>query len=348
MERKKILIVDDNNINRTILSGILANEYDLLEAEDGKQALDIIEKQLNNLDLILLDLVMPNIDGLQVLRTMHDNDWTNTIPVIMISAETVSSYIREAYDLGAIDYIGRPFDSEVIRKRIDNTIKLYAKQKSLINEVNLQVNNRLKENNILISILSNIVESRNGESGAHIIHISKITEILFNELFKITDQYDNYKDDLPIICTASSLHDIGKMSIPDFILNKPGRLTTGEFEIMKTHTTLGSEMIDNVHDRYGDEKIIHYAKKICLCHHEKYDGKGYPLGLSGDDIPIYAQIIAIADCYDALVSVRCYKAAYTHEEAFKMILNNECGVFKPQLLDCLRNGINEIKQVYEV
>jgi len=346
MDKKKILIVDDNNINRTILYSILSDEYDLCEAENGSIALKTIEEKQDELDLILLDLVMPEIDGLQVLKTMKENDWISKIPVIMISSETVSSFIREAYDLGAIDYIGRPFDSEIIRKRIDNTIKLYAKQKSLVNEVNLQVSNRLKENKILINILSNIVEIRNGESGAHIIHINKITEILFNELFKITNEYDEYKDDLPMICTASALHDIGKMSIPDHILNKPGKLTFGEFEIMKTHTTLGSEMVENVEDEYNDEKIVFYAKNICLCHHEKYDGKGYPKGLKGDDIPIYAQVISIADCYDALVSVRCYKDAYSHEKAIEMIKNGECGAFNSKLLECLDKAADDIKKLY--
>jgi len=346
MDRKKILIVDDNSINRAILSNILSDEYDLMEAENGKQALQMIEIELQSLDLILLDLVMPEIDGLEVLRQMKKEGWTSKIPVIMISAETVSSYIREAYDYGAIDYIGRPFDSEVVRKRIDNTIKLYAKQKSLVNEVNYQTSRRLKENKILIDILSNIVETRNGESGQHIIHINKITEYIFTELFNLTNEYDDFKDDLSAICTASSLHDIGKISIPDEILNKPARLTKEEFEVMKTHTTLGWKMVENIKEEYSNESIVYYAKNICLYHHEKYDGKGYPKGLVGEEIPIYAQIVSIADCYDALVSVRCYKDAYTHEEALKMIKGGECGNFKPQLLECLDLAVTKIKELY--
>lgn len=330
----KILIVDDSSMNRAILSDILGDKFSILEAEDGIEAINLIRKYNQEISLILLDLVMPNMDGLEVLAVMHKHDWIDTMPVIMISSENSPSYIERAYEMGVTDFINRPFNVSIVRKRVANTIMLYAKQKSLINLVNQQIYEREKQSDIMINILSHIVEFRNGESGLHILHVNTITEILLKQLIKKTDKYSLTSSDIETIVIASSLHDIGKISVPDEILNKPGRLTPEEFEIIKGHSKAGADML-NALTEYADEPLVKVASEICLYHHERYDGKGYPTGKSGDDIPISAQVVAMADVYDALTSDRCYKNAIPHSKALEMIKNGECGCFNPLLLECL-------------
>lgn len=330
----KILIVDDSELNRMILADILDDRFETLEAEDGLQAMRMIKKYGNDISLIMLDLVMPNMDGLEVLAAMNQGHWIDDIPVIMISAENSPSYIERAYELGATDYINRPFNVSVVQKRVANTIMLYAKQRGLVSLVNEQVYEKEKNNDIMVNILSHIVEFRNGESGLHVLHINIITEALLKRLIKKTDKYNLSYSDISTIVTASSLHDIGKIIIPDEILNKPGRLTPEEFEVIKGHSKAGADMLDSIIE-YKGESLVSTAKDICLYHHERYDGKGYPTGISGEDIPISAQVVAVADVYDALTSERCYKAAYSHDKAIEMIKNGECGAFNPILLECL-------------
>ncbi len=330
----KILIVDDSVMNRTILADILEDNFEILEAADGIEAIQMIKKYNNKLSLILLDLVMPNMDGLEVLAAMNSGDWINNIPVIMISSENSPTYVERAYELGATDFINRPFNAYVVRKRIANTIMLYTKQKNLINLVSQQVYEKEKNNNLMINILSHIVEFRNGESGLHILHVNTITEALLKCLVKKTDKYHLNHKDIATIVTASSLHDIGKIAIPDEILNKPGRLTPEEFEVIKTHSEAGANMLSSLTE-YLNEPLVSEAHDICLYHHERYDGKGYPMGLSGDDIPISAQVVALADVYDALTSERCYKNAIPQKKALQMIKNGECGCFNPILIECL-------------
>lgn len=330
----KILIVDDSAMNRTILADILEDNFEILEASDGIEAIQIIKKQNNDLSLILLDLVMPNMDGLEVLAVMNSGEWINNIPVIMISAENSPTYVERAYELGATDFINRPFNAYVVRKRIANTIMLYTKQRNLINLVSQQVYEKEKNSDLMINILSHIVEFRNGESGLHILHVNTITEALLKNLVKKTDKYNLSYKDISTIVIASSLHDIGKISIPDKILNKPGRLTPEEFEIIKSHSETGANMLSSMTE-YLDEPLVSIAHDICLYHHERYDGKGYPKGISGDDIPISAQVVSIADVYDALTSERCYKSAIPPKEALQMIKNGECGSFNPILIECL-------------
>lgn len=332
----KILIVDDSMMNRTILSDILEDNFEILEAADGIEAIQMIKKYNNELSLILLDLVMPNMDGLEVLAVMNSSEWINSIPVIMISAENSPTYIERAYELGTTDFISRPFNAYVVRKRIANTIMLYTKQKNLIDLVSQQVYEKEKNNNLMINILSHIVEFRNGESGLHILHVNTITEALLKRLIKKTDKYNLNYNDIATIVTASSLHDIGKISIPDEILNKPGKLTPDEFEIIKTHSQTGANMLNSMTE-YHNEPLVSVAHDICLYHHERYDGKGYPTGISGDDIPICAQIVAISDVYDALTSERCYKNAIPPKKALQMIKDGECGCFNPILIDCLED-----------
>lgn len=331
---RKILIVDDSAINRSILSDILNDKYTILEACDGIEAIQMIKKHNGDISLMLLDLVMPNMDGFEVLAAMNRSNWIEEIPVIMISAENSPTYVERAFELGVNDFIIRPFNVALVRRRVSNIILLYTKQKNLISLVSQQVYEKEKNNNLMINILSHIVEFRNGESGLHILHVNTITEVLLKRLVQKTDRYNLSFDDIETIVTASSLHDIGKISVPDEILNKPGRLTPEEFEIVKGHSRAGADMLGKMTE-YLNEPLVKTAYDICLYHHERYDGKGYPTGKSGDDIPVSAQVVSIADVYDALTSERCYKQAIPHKKAIEMINNGECGCFNPLLLECL-------------
>ena len=333
-KRPLILVVDDVALNRALLSDVLCDKYNILEAKNGYEALLILREKTSEISLVLLDMVMPKKDGMEVLSIMNKNGWINEIPVIMISVETSHSLIEGAYSLGVTDFIGRPFDEMVLMNRVNNTIRLYAKQKQLSNLVLSQIYEKTRNNSMMVTMLSHIVEFRNGESGLHVLHINTITEMLLRELLCRSKKYKINMDDIGIISTASSMHDIGKITIPDIILNKPGKLTPEEFDVIKGHSINGAQMLMSV--PFGkDEPLMKYAYEICRWHHERYDGRGYPDGLKGDDIPIAAQIVSIADVYDALTSDRCYKKAFTHEKALEMIHNNECGVFNPLLLECL-------------
>lgn len=340
--KQQVLIVDDAILNRELLSEMLGNDFRILEASNGAECVEKLKEYGTGISIVLLDMVMPVMDGYEVLDYMNKNHWIDDIPVIVISGEDSESYVRKAYEMGVSDYISRPFDVKVVYQRVINTIKLYAKQRRLIRMVTDQIYRRENNNKILISILSHIVEFRNGESGSHVIHINKLTDMLLKELVGITDRYDITGDDIELIATASALHDIGKIGIDDAILNKPGRLTDEEFEVMKTHTVIGARMLDDL-DAYKGEKLLKTAWQICRWHHERYDGNGYPDGLKGDDIPISAQVVSVADVYDALTSDRVYKRAFSHEKAMQMILDGECGQFNPVLLQCLVNIQDRIK-----
>lgn len=332
-EKQKILIVDDSEMNRAILTGILDDGYDFLEAENGLQALDVLRAH-RDISLVLLDIVMPELDGFGVLSVMGEQHWIDQTPVIMISAESDSMLVERAYQLGATDYISRPFDKSVVRRRVINTLMLYGKQKHLMRMITEQVYKREKSNRLMTGILSHIVEFRNAESGPHVQHIQTVSELLLRQLARKTDRYTLTEDDIALISTASALHDIGKISIPDSILNKPGKLTAEEFEVVKTHAAVGASILQNL-PMTQDEPLIQVAYQICRWHHERYDGHGYPDGLVGDQIPITAQVVSLADVYDALTGERCYKKAYPHETAVRMIQNGECGMFNPLLIECL-------------
>lgn len=333
-KRHKILIVDDTEMNRSLLSDMLGDEYEIAEAVNGLEAVQYLQKNENDIAIILLDIVMPVMDGFEVLAMMNKGKWIEHIPVIMISAETSSAYIDQAYDLGATDYISRPFDVKTVRRRVSNTIMLYAKQKMLQGMVTDQILEKEKNNYLMVEILSTIVEFRNGESGLHVMHIRIITELLLKALVRHTEEYSLSSAAIALITNASALHDIGKISIAEEILNKPGKLTKEEFEIMKTHSAIGAEMLRSV-PNHQNEGLVKVAYEICRWHHERFDGKGYPDGLKGEEIPIAAQVVSLADVYDALTSVRVYKPAYAHEKAMEMILHGECGAFNPVLLECL-------------
>ena len=345
--KQQILIVDDSEINREILKEILKEDYRILEAANGEECLEQLERSGTGISLVLLDIVMPEIDGFEVLAAMNQNHWIEDIPVIMISSEDSDSYIRRAYEMGVSDYISRPFDAKIVYQRVLNMIKLYAKQRRLIRLVTRQIYEKERNNRMMIGILSQIVEFRNGESGLHVIHINLITQLLLEQLVKKTGKYQLSWEDRLLIATASALHDIGKIGIDEKILNKPGKLTKEEFEIMKTHTLIGAQMLDNL-DMYRNEKLLKLAHEICRWHHERYDGKGYPDGLVGEEIPISAQVVSLADVYDALVSERVYKKAFSHEKALEMIQNGECGTFNPLLLQCMTEAQDKLKTMMEV
>lgn len=339
----RILVVDDSEMNREILSEILSEEYDIIEADSGDTCIDILRKYETGISLVLLDIVMPGMDGFGVLNYMNRHHYLEDIPVIMISSEDSAEIVRRAYEMGVSDYINRPFDAGVVHRRVYNTIKLYAKQRRLITLITNQVYEKEKNNRMMVGILSQIVEFRNGESGSHVLNINIFTGMLLESLVQKTDKYNITWSERLLITTASALHDIGKIGIDDKILNKPGRLTDEEFKIMQNHTIIGASILENM-GSYQDEELMKVAYQICRWHHERYDGKGYPDGLKGDEIPISAQVVSLADVYDALVSERVYKKAYSHEKAIEMIINGECGCFNPILLECLLDIQDRIKR----
>lgn len=340
--RQQILIVDDSELNREILSEMLHTDFRILEAADGAQALEMLQQQGTGISLVLLDIIMPVLDGFGVLSYMAREHIIEDIPVIMISSDDSEKNIRRAYELGVSDYISRPFDAKVVYQRVFNTIKLYAKQRRLITLVTDQIYEKEKSSRMMVSILSQIVEFRNGESGLHVRHINILTEMLLDRLMQKTGRYHLNWNEQYLITLASSLHDIGKIGIDEKILNKPGRLTAEEFEEMKKHTVIGEEILCSL-ELYQNELLVKVAREICRWHHERYDGRGYPDGLKGEEIPISAQVVSLADVYDALVSDRVYKKAYSHEKAIQMILNGECGVFNPLLLECLLDIEDKIR-----
>lgn len=340
--RQQILIVDDSELNREILSEMLHTDFRILEAEDGAQALEMLQQQGTGISLVLLDIIMPVLDGFGVLSYMAREHIIEDIPVIMISSDDSEKNIRRAYELGVSDYISRPFDAKVVYQRVFNTIKLYAKQRRLITLVTDQIYEKEKSSRMMVSILSQIVEFRNGESGLHVRHINILTEMLLDRLMQKTGRYHLNWNEQYLITLASSLHDIGKIGIDEKILNKPGRLTAEEFEEMKKHTVIGEEILCSL-ELYQNELLVKVAREICRWHHERYDGRGYPDGLKGEEIPISARVVSLADVYDALVSDRVYKKAYSHEKAIRMILNGECGVFNPLLLECLLDIEDKIR-----
>ena len=341
-DRPQILIVDDAPVNRELLADILGDRYRILQASEGEECINMLRRYENDIALVLIDMIMPKKDGFEVLVYMNRNHWIDDIPVIMISTDNSDDNVSRAYSLGVSDYISSPFDAKVVYNRVFNIIKLYSKQRRLVQLVTEQIYEKEKDNQMMIGILSHIVEFRNGESGSHVLHINKITGMLLERLIQKTDKYDISWHDRYLITTASALHDIGKIGVDEKILNKPGRLTADEFEIMKMHTMIGASMLHSL-TMYQDEELVRVATEICRWHHERYDGRGYPDGLKGDEIPISAQVVSVADVYDALASERVYKKAFPHEKAIEMIMNGECGTFNPLLLECLNDIQGRIK-----
>lgn len=343
MERKKLLIADDSEMNRAILANMLEQDFEIMEVSDGKEALAALQIYRKDLSALLLDIVMPGMDGFQVLEEMKQRQWLEDVPTVMISAETGSGYIDRAFELGAVDYINRPFSATVVRQRIINTILLHTRRQEMMDILTSRVYQQEKSSEVMLSILNFAVEYRNGEGGGHMSGVEYLTGLLLRRLMAVTAQYSLTPEDVNLICTASGLHDIGKLLVPEDILQKPGKLTDEEFAIIKTHTKLGAQILSEL-PMHRNEKLVKYTIEICRWHHERWNGEGYPDGLAGDHIPIAAQVVSLADAYDALTSKRSYKQAFSHEKAVEMIHNGECGSYNPLLLRCLDDVSDTAKQ----
>ncbi len=355
--KNRILIIDDAEFNRDLLTTLLEDDYDIESAENGQQAIDILNQKWNQIDAVLLDLQMPVMDGYEVINVMKNNNWINKIPILIITGERSSETENRCFELGVSDFILKPFDAGMVKNRVKNMVDLFSYKNNLEAKVEMQTatmkkqyevikmkNEQLHEtNDKIIEILGTVVEYRNLESGEHIKRVKGFTKILAEQVMESYPEYGLTEGIVKAIAAASALHDVGKISIPDKILLKPGRLTDAEFEYMKSHTTRGYEMLSTIEGIWDDDNYRRIAHEICRYHHERYDGKGYPDGLKGEEIPISAQIVSVADVYDALVSERVYKNAFSKDDAFHMIINGECGVFSPKIMECFRL----VKEKYE-
>ena len=296
--------------------------------------LKLLEQYGTGIEMVLLDMVMPGMDGIRVLEEMNRRHYIEDIPVVLVTADDSGQYIRRAYELGVADYISRPFDAQVVYRRVTNTVRLYARQRRLSAMLARSTQWQRRREQVMIDVLGRIVGFRSGESAEHVRHVNQLTARLLDRLTEISGAYRLTQADCVTISTASALHDVGKTGVDQGILNKPGRLTPEEFEAVKQHTVIGEELLRGMRE-YRGEPLLETAAEICRWHHERYDGGGYPDGLKGDDIPISAQVVSLADVYDALVSRRVYKDAYTPEQAMEMIRDGQCGVFNPVLVQCL-------------
>lgn len=344
--KRSILIVDDMDINRQMLAEAFRDKYNIIEAENGKEALEVIEKGGQDITAILLDLVMPEMDGFAVLKKMNDIGAIVHIPVFIITAEENEEVLTEAYSMGAADVVTKPFMMTLIKCRIENVIELYDHRNDLEDLVNDQVRKMSKFNQNMVEALATLVEFRDCESGGHIKRICGLTDILMNKVSSMYAEYRLPKSEIDKIVSASVLHDVGKIAIPDSILNKPGRLTPEEFEIMKEHTVRGCDILHKIPYMLNDN-VYNYGYDIARHHHERWDGMGYPDNLAGDKITIWAQVVSVADVYDALVSPRVYKKAFDHDTAVKMIMNGECGTFNPKVLKAFELCLDKIKKKHD-
>lgn len=341
LTKQKILIVDDEMINRAVLAEAFKDSYIVIEAENGKEAVDIINGH-NDIAAVLLDVMMPVMGGIDVLRDMNKSGKISRIPVFVITAADDKPILMDAYNLGASDVIQKPPIIPFVKRRIGNIIELNRHRTDLESILDEKIAKLNLINTSMIEALANIIEFRDGESGEHVKRIRTLTKKMLTTLSLMYPEYYLPPQEIEKISAASTLHDVGKIAIPDSILNKPGRLTNEEFDIMKTHTTKGCEVLSNIPNLI-DEDIYNYSYDIARHHHERWDGRGYPDGLAGDDISLAAQAVSVADVYDALISPRCYKAPFTHEVAVKMIYNGECGSFNPKILEAFNEAIGKNK-----
>ncbi len=353
MDKEQILIVDDEEVNRVILSGVFEDEYDILEASNGHEATVQLERN-HNIVLILLDVVMPELNGFGVLEYMKEHNLLDKIPVILITSETIIDSDDQAYSFGVADVMHKPFYPHIVKRRGKNIIELYQNKQLMQERLKEQEKEireqekQIRENNeFMIDALSSVVEFRSLETGEHIRRIKYFTRIMLKYLMKYFPKYGLTQTQVDEIARAAALHDIGKIGIPDAILLKPGRLTPEEFEVMKTHTTIGCDVLEKFREKQSGD-FYKYCYEICRYHHERWDGNGYPDHLKGDEIPISAHIVAIADVYDALVSPRVYKSAYANKIAYDMIMNGECGQFSPDVLECFALAKEDFFNIVEV
>lgn len=341
MDKKTILIVDDIDINREILAEIFRENYTILEAGGGAEAIDAINGN-PAISAVLLDLVMPEVNGLEVLKALNRNGRIARLPVFLITAENDEKQLMEGYQLGAVDVITKPFLAHFLRSRVNNIIELYGQRNELEKIVAEQVERLNKVNRSMVETLATVIEFRDCESGEHVKRICGLTQLLMTAVSNTYPEYYLPQAEIDKIVWSSILHDVGKISIPDAILNKPGRLTKEEFEIMKEHTTKGCDILRKI-PNIMDEDLYNYSYDICRHHHERWDGRGYPDGLKGEEISIWAQVVSVADVYDALTSERVYKKAFSHETAIEMIHNGECGVFNPKVLEVFESVMHKIE-----
>lgn len=356
MDKQQILIVDDEEINREILKEMFSadlDKYDLLEAGNGREAVRQIEEN-HDIVLILLDVVMPIMDGFKVLEYMQEHDLLKEIPVILITGERVEDSEDRAYAFGVADVIHKPYFAHIVKRRSGNIIELYQNKRNMevrLKEQELAIRAQEKEiretNELMIDALSSVVESRSVETGDHTKRIKHYTKIMAQYLKDYFPKYGLTEAKVDAIARASVLHDIGKIGISDAVLLKPGRLTPEEFELMKTHTIIGCDLLEKFY-RDRTSEFYRYCYDICRHHHERWDGRGYPDHLVGDEIPVSAHIVAVADVYDALVSPRVYKSAFTNVKAYEMIMNGECGQFSPDILECFRLAKDEFFAMMDV
>ena len=339
--RQSVLIVDDSELNRKMLGQMLGSRFDIAEAASGEACLQLLEQNATGISIVLLDIHMPGIDGFTVLEEMNQKNLLEQIPVIMISSEDTVDAVRRAFDLGASDYISRPFDAKVVYQRIINTIQLYAKQRRLSAMAADLAFEKERASRMMIGILSQVVEKRNGESRDHVQRVAQLTSMLLAGLAQKTDRYPLTREMRRTIATAAALHDIGKMEICEDLLHKEGPLTEAERRTLQSHTLLGAQMLEE-QPECRDDAFARTAYNICRWHHERYDGGGYPDGLQGEQIPIEAQVVGLADVYERLVSRPVDGHARTHSEVVQMICTGVCGAFNPLLLDCLQDMEAEI------
>lgn len=344
--RQSVLIVDDSELNRKMLGQMLGSRFDIAEAASGEACLQLLEQNATGISIVLLDIHMPGIDGFTVLEEMNQKNLLEQIPVIMISSEDTVDAVRRAFDLGASDYISRPFDAKVVYQRIINTIQLYAKQRRLSAMAADLAFEKERASRMMIGILSQVVEKRNGESRDHVQRVAQLTSMLLAGLAQKTDRYPLTREMRRTIATAAALHDIGKMEICEDLLHKEGPLTEAERRTMQSHTLLGAQMLEE-QPECRDDAFARTAYNICRWHHERYDGGGYPDGLQGEQIPIEAQVVGLADVYERLVSRPVDGRARTHSEVVQMICTGVCGAFNPLLLDCLQDMEVEIARAMQ-
>lgn len=353
MDKQQILIVDDEEVNREILKGLFQSDYDIIEASNGMEATNQIENS-QNIVLILLDIVMPVMDGFKVLDYLKENNLLEKFPVILITSETVLDSEEQAYAFGVADVIHKPFYPHIVKRRAENIIELYQNKQHMEERIKeqeeaiLEKEKKIRKNNeFMIDALSSVVEFRSIETGDHIKRIKYFTRILLKYLTKYFPKYGLTQQQCDEIARAAALHDIGKIGIPDSILLKPARLTAQEFEIMKTHTTIGCDILEKFRKNQSGE-FYQYCYEICRYHHERWDGNGYPDHLAGEEIPISAHVVAVADVYDALVSPRVYKSIYANNIAYDMIMQGECGQFSPDILECFALAKEDFFNIVEM
>lgn len=356
--RDTVLIVDDQSSNRQILTGLLKNDYKILDAVDGAEALDLLSSMESDIAVMFLDTVMPKVGGLEVLKRMEAEGINDKFPIILCAGDSQMDVVEQCFRYGICDYVKKPYDSELVLQRAKRLVALFESRREIESKLKravavMQNQNKIlekqaekqkRDNNNIIDALGTIVEYRNTENHNHIRRVKAFTKVL---AVHMKDEFPEYKlndKKIEMITTASALHDIGKIMIPDEILFKPGKYTSEEFDYMKSHTIRGYDIIVQIADNW-DQELMEYCKSIARSHHEKYDGRGYPENLKGDDIPIAAQIVSLTDCFEALISESLYKKAYSFDVAFQMILNGDCGAFNPKLLEAFRNSKEEFGKI---